>query len=120
MSVGVALDVLAQHIRDFGGNPHLVTVSADGHAHVVSAAAPLDDGSFEIRAGRTTRTNVATNAAVTLLWTRADGPYSLIVDGDAHLANDGEAIVVVPTRAVLHRLADASSELPSCVPIEAD
>ena len=120
MSVAVALDALTEHIREFGGHPHLVTVGADGHAHVVSTAAAFHDGTFEIDAGRTTRTNVATNAAVTLLWTRADGPYSLIVDGDAQLLNGGETIQVRPTRAVLHRLAGASTDLPSCVPIEAD
>ena len=116
MSVAVALEELQRQIDDFGNDPVLVTVGEDRRAHVVSIVAAFDQGRFAMAAGRTTRANVGTNPAVTLLWTSATGPYDLIVDGDAH--EDGESIVVEPTRAVLHRHASAPDDLTRCVPIE--
>ena len=116
MSVPVAMDELARRVEEFGTHPFLVTTSPDGRAHVVSITVAFDDAQLSLRAGRTSRANVAETASVTLLWPGNKGPYGLIVDGTAHL--DGETMTVTPTKAVLHRLADASEALPSCVPIE--
>jgi hypothetical protein len=89
--------------------------AAGGPAHVVSADAELHDGRFRLPAGRTTRANAAAQATVTLLWAPAPGgPYSLIVDGEATVDGDTETVEVVPTRAVLHRMAGADPELPTC------
>jgi hypothetical protein len=118
VSVPVALDELRQRVEEFGSHPFLVTTSADGRAHVVSVAAPFDGSRFSMPVGRTSRANAAANETVTLLWPGAGGPYGLIVDGAAEVDIEAELLNVTPTRAVLHRLADASDELPSCVRIE--
>jgi hypothetical protein len=118
VSVPVALDELERRLDAFGSHPFLVTTSADRRAHVVSVSAPFDGSRFAVPAGRTSRANAATKDAVTLLWSGAGGPYALIVDGTAEVDADTEILMVTPTRAVLHRLADASEELPSCVRIE--
>jgi hypothetical protein len=120
VSVPVALDELGRRLDELGSHPFLVTTSADRRAHVVSVTAPFDGSRFAVPAGRTSRANAAVNDAVTLLWPGAGGPYALIVDGTAQVDadTDAEILMVTPTRAVLHRLADASDELPSCVRIE--
>jgi hypothetical protein len=118
MSVAVALDELGRQIDDFGHDPVLVTVGEDAHAHVVSVVAAFDGRRFSLDAGLTTRTNVRAHPAVTLLWTSTTGPYDLIVDGEAD--EDGELVVVEPTRAVLHRHASAPDGLSRCVPLEQD
>ena len=85
----------------------------------MSAAPRVDDDGLVMVAGRTTMANVAANPAVTVLWPRSpDGAYSLIVDGlaTAGSSDDGE-VVVMPSRAVLHRLATATGDGPKCVPV---
>jgi hypothetical protein len=119
MSVAVALDALEAQVDEFGRHPYLITVNAAGRAHVVSVRARLDSGTVFASAGRTSRENVDSNPTVTVLWPAAPGdPYSLIVDGEGTVDSDAEEIAVTPTRAVLHRVADASADLPSCVPLE--
>jgi hypothetical protein len=118
VSVPVALDELARRIDEFGPHPFLITTGPDGRAHVVSVAVHFDGGRFSLHAGRSSRANLAGRESVTLLWPGAGGPYGMIVDGAGLLDGDGETVTVEPTRAVLHRLADASAELPSCVRIE--
>ena len=110
------MDELARRVEEFGTHPFLVTTSREGHAHVVSITVALEGTQLSFGAGRTSRANAAETESVTLLWPGIGGPYGLIVDGTANL--DGETMRVEPTRAVLHRLADASDALPSCVPIE--
>jgi hypothetical protein len=117
MSVSVALDELARRIEELGHHPFLVTTSPDGRPHIVSVSARFDGTRFSSAAGRTSRTNVAEGAPVTLLWPGGDGPYALIVDGTGQVEGD-DSVTVTPTRAVLHRRSDASDDLPSCVPIE--
>jgi len=117
MSVAVSLEELARRVEEFGSIAFLVTT--DGTSpHAVSVNVSFDGTSFSTPAGRSTQRNIDSSAIATLLWPSRDGgPYSLIVDGEAH--NDGDTAQVRPTRAVLHRLADASTDLPSCVRIEA-
>jgi hypothetical protein len=117
MSVPVALDELKQRVDELGTNPFLVTTGEDRRAHVLSVRARFDGSRFLMSAGRTSRANGA-GATVTLLWPGTGGPYGLIVDGTCEVDDDAETVTVTPTRAVLHRLADASEELPSCVRIE--
>lgn len=120
MSVAVAIDALKDKVAEFGRTPFLVTVGADGRAHVVSVRADVDAANLRVSAGRTSRANAGTNPSVTLLWPApAGGPYSLIVDGEVDRVDDPEeSLLIVPTRAVLHRVADASTDLPSCVAVE--
>ncbi len=119
MSVPVALDELARQLEVFGPRPFVMTTSEDRRGHVVSVAAQFDGARFAFSAGRTSRANVAATKAVTLLWPSTGGPYALIVDGTGEADDAAEVITVTPTRAVLHRLAGESEELPSCVRIEA-
>jgi hypothetical protein len=118
VSVPVAMEELARRVQEFGRHPFLVSTGADGRAHVVSVAVEFDGSRFSMPAGRTSRANLAATHAATLLWPGAGGPYGLIVDGDAAGDDAAEIVTVTPTRAVLHRLAHASDELPSCVRIE--
>jgi hypothetical protein len=118
VSVTVALDELARRVEEFGSTAFLVTTSADARAHVVSVAVRFDDARFWLRAGRTSRSNLEAGGAATLLWPGPGGPYALIVDGVGDIQDDGEAVSITPTRAVLHRLADASEDLPGCIAIE--
>ena len=117
MSVPVAMDELARRIEEYGVHPFLVTTSAEGRAHVVSTTVAFGDGQLSASAGQTSRANAAATEVVTVLWPGVGGPYGLIVDGTARV--DAETVSVTPTRAVLHRLADADDTRPSCVRIEA-
>jgi len=116
MSVPVALEELARRVEEFGAYPFVISASHERQAHVVSVTIRFDGARFSFAAGQTTRTNISSSEAATLLWPGAGGPYGLIVDGTAAL--DGDAVTVTPTRAVLHRLADAPEDLPSCISIE--
>ena len=114
----MSLEELARRLEEFGDVAFLVTTDGAG-AHVVSVPTTFDGGQLHMPAGRTSQGNVESSTTATLLWPSPDGgPYCLIVDGDAQV--DGDHVTVLPTRAVLHRLADAPSDLPSCVSLEPD
>ena len=103
MSVAVSLGALGGQVAEFGEWPYVLTVSADGRPHAVSARMVFDGTGFDGTAGRTTMANAdARPEAVSLLWAPIEpGGYSLIVDGTATVT-DGP-LRIVPTRAVLHR-----------------
>ena len=113
MSIAVPVDDLAATVARFGF-AYLVTIGDDGRPHV-TAVSPVatDHGLVVADLGRRTRANLAARPVVTLVWppSTADG-YSLIVDGDSALS--GGALVVTPTRAVLHRPAPAPAPGPGC------
>jgi hypothetical protein len=122
MSVRVGLEALRDQIDSFGPQAFLVTVSPQGTPHVVSAVLRLQGDELAVEVGRTSRANAAAHPAVTLLWSPgAGGEYSLIVDGTAEVGGgdgDGGGIVTIqPTAAVLHRIAGARGDGPSCVPV---
>jgi hypothetical protein len=96
---------------------YLVTVDNEYRVHTVTVEPELRDGVLGVGPIRgRTRNNVENRRDVTLLWPpREPGGYSLIVDGQAHVAEVSEAadrdhdtvqLGVVPTRALLHRNAD--------------
>jgi len=120
MSVPVDLTALGAEIERFGAVAFLVTASPDGRPHVVSVAVTFAGGRLTMPAGRTARRNVTDSSAATLLWSGVPGDaYCLLVDGTARLAGDEDEVITVdPTSAVLHRLADAPDDLPSCVPVD--
>jgi hypothetical protein len=102
MSVSVGLDELAGRIAERRGGAFLVTVGADGTAHVASVRPEWQGESLVVPSGRTSRTNVAAHPTVTLLWPgEADDEYALLVDGNAGATQDG--LTVQPVAAVLHR-----------------
>jgi hypothetical protein len=104
MSIKVDLDQLADALADFGFG-YLITVSDDHRAHTVAVDPVLTGGVFELGSmGNSTRRNLDSHGVVTVLWPpKEPGGYTLIVDGRGEFA--GEALRVIPERAVLHRRA---------------
>jgi hypothetical protein len=99
---------------------YLVTVDDKYRVHTVTVEPELRDGVLGVGLIRgRTRNNVENRREVTLLWPpREPGGYSLIVDGQAQVAQASEAadrdddtveLGVVPTRALLHRNADPAT-----------
>ena len=120
VSVPVALDALRERVAEFGAAAYLVTVGENARPHVVSVSVEWAHGRLVAGAGRTTSANVAGRPAASLLWPPlADAGYCLIVDGAAEIQAHGDSGVVViePSRAVLHRLVDATGDGPSCVTV---
>lgn len=103
MSIPVAPDELGVTLAGYPWG-YLVTVGADGSAHMVALPTRWDDGVLLAEAGRGTRANIAGRADVTWAFPGADGTvYSLIIDGTAEVV--GDVIRVQPRSAVLHRPA---------------
>jgi uncharacterized glyoxalase superfamily protein PhnB len=122
MSVPVDMATLANEVARFGSCALLVTTSPEQHAHVTSVLVRFEDGALVMGAGRRSRANAGANPAVTVVWPAGPDPaYCLLVDGTAREAADNaeETLAVTPTAAVLHRRADASEDLPSCVRLDA-
>jgi hypothetical protein len=119
VSVPVALEALHDRIGEYGRRAFLVTTDGE-HPHVVSVVVDLDGDRLVVEAGRRSSANVRAHPTVTLVWppAAADGDYGLIVDGEGQPA-DGEQgpLAVAPTAAVLHRMADAAGDGPSCIRI---
>jgi hypothetical protein len=118
MSVAVSLQELHERFEACGPRAFLVTVSEGGAAHVVSVVVRRDGDALAFDAGRTSRANLAARPTATLLWPSKafeDGEYSLLVDGHADTADDGDAVTVNPTAAVLHRIAGSTGDGPSCI-----
>ena len=122
MSQPVELSALRERIVEYGSNAFLVTVAAEGTPHVVSVVVEVQGDRLVMGAGRRTRANLEVAPTLTLLWspipTGTDTDYSLIVDGryDASIAGD-DAIAIVPTSAILHRIAGAPGDGPTCLPL---
>ncbi len=120
MSVAVDLAELSERVAELGPMAFLVTVGSGDRAHVVSVTADIEGETLTAGAGRTTAANVAARPGVTMLWpARPGGDYCLIVDGLGRVDGAGAdaRIVVEPARAVLHRVAQAPADLPSCVTV---
>jgi hypothetical protein len=118
VSVAVGLQEMHEQIEACGPRAFLVTVSEGGDAHVVSVVVRRDGDALAFDAGRTSRANLAARPTATLLWPSRsfdNGEFSLIVDGDGVVAADGEAVVVHPAAAVLHRIAGSAGAGPSCI-----
>ncbi|MUL66470.1 hypothetical protein BOO86_18495 [Mycobacterium sp. CBMA 234] len=108
MSAHVDLEQLAGTLADFTF-AYLVTVNDDHRAHVVTVGPEFVGGVFEINAvGDRTSGNLAQRTDVTLIWPPHDpGGYTLLVDGRGEVK--GTRLQVFPSRAVLHRPAEAGS-----------
>lgn len=79
-----------------GSPPHAVPV----RAHLQGAELVVDG------VGPRTRANALVRPVVGLVWPpESDADYSLIVDGQATL--EGDALLITPKRAVLHRQVPA-------------
>jgi hypothetical protein len=118
VSLPVPLASLAEQVERFGEVVYVITADEHGKGHVVSVTVASREGELVVAAGRRTSRNVEATRTATLLWPAPPAePYSLIVDGDARLDEGRAQVVIRPTRAVLHRVADADADLPSCVTV---
>jgi hypothetical protein len=120
VSVPVTLDALREQVAAFGSVAFLLTVTDDRRPHVVSVNIAWEHDNLVAGAGRTTATNAARQPVVSLLWpSPARGSYGLIVDGTAAVQQRGDQTVltIAPDRAVLHRLASAEHDGPSCITV---
>ncbi len=122
MSIPVELADLNRTLEGFGSGYLLTTT--DGRVKVVTVDPEYDAAGLRVAApGRGTLTNLAANAAVTLVFPPLEPRgHSLLVDGEARA--EGEDVVVVPATAVLHRpAAHADGPLPAdgcghdCAPV---
>lgn len=120
MSISVDLSELAARIDEHGPVGFVVTVG-EGGPHVVSARVSLDaDGKLVAGAGNTTSANAAARPAVTVMWPAAPAraAYCLLVDGIATVVEGPDrALHIAPSRAVLHRVAGAPGDGPSCITV---
>ncbi|HEX6417107.1 MAG TPA: hypothetical protein VFZ77_01375 [Acidimicrobiales bacterium] len=119
MSVALDLTALADRLAEFGERAYLITVGDEGLPHAVSVRVGLRDDRLEATVGRRTAANLAQRPAATLLWPPADagGTYSLIVDATAVDPAGEGPVSLRPTAGVLHRVAGAAGEGPTCIPV---
>jgi hypothetical protein len=119
VSVTVALDELRERSVEFGPVAFLLTVTGDRRPHVVSVTVAWERDLLVAGAGRTTVANVAGQPNVSMLWSPRDGDYSLIVDGtaEAHERDEATVVLIRPARAVLHRVANADGDGPTCITV---
>jgi hypothetical protein len=121
MSVAVALERVREAISETDRAPYLITVSDDDRSHTVAVAYAWDDDELVIAAGSRTLANARARPLATLLWPPQDrGGYSLIVDASVTDTTDA-TVRLQPTRAVLHRPADAPTGTgctADCLPLE--
>jgi Pyridoxamine 5'-phosphate oxidase len=116
MSVQMVRDLRAL-VAERGPGVYLVTVSEQGGPHTVYTTARWEDGAVVAEAGTTTAANAAVRPIVSLLFpVRADGDYSLIVDGQATLeaGAGGARLRIKPAKAVLHRQGPSPDPTSSC------
>jgi hypothetical protein len=120
MSVAVELADLGERVAEYGSVALVVSVGDDSKPHVVSSIVAFDGSTLATDVGKTTAANAARHPSVTLLWPApGGGDYCLIVDGTATIesAEATNRLTLQPLRAVLHRVADAAGEGPSCVTV---
>ena len=119
MSIAVDLSALEERLAEYGGRAYLVTVTDDQRPHVVSVEVALERDRLVTSVGRRTAANLAQRPAATFLWPPVgiDGEYSLIVDGTADGRTGEGPLAVVPTAAVLHRVAGAAGDGATCLPV---
>jgi hypothetical protein len=121
MSTPVDMQVLAKTVAGYGF-AYLITIADDDRIHT-SPVQPMlsDDRLFVPAPSSRVQKNTSQRPKVSLVWPPAqpDG-YSLIVDGAAEL--EGDALAVVPSRAILHRpevltSPDGDSCVADCIEI---
>lgn len=119
MSVAVDIAALAERMSEFGDRAYLVTVSGDGRPHIVSVEVTLDGDRLGVFVGRGTAANLGARPAATVLWPPVPGGgYSLIVDGEPETPVEPGQATIRATSAVLHRVAGAPGDGPTCLPVD--
>ncbi len=121
MSLPVELEALRGRIAEFGETAYLVTVNEQGTPHVVSVTVRCDDDEqgLVMPIGRRTLANLEATPDLTLLWPASAGSaYAMIVDATAaSLTADPAELTATAHSAVLHRVAGAAGEGPTCLPV---
>jgi hypothetical protein len=117
MSIPVPLAQLSETMTRYP-LAYLLTVNDGERVHAVQASPAVDGDKVRVpRLGRRSLANLTERASATLLWPPVEaGGYTLIVDGEAEVTDDGA--LVSPTRAVLHRAAAAptiATDAEACV-----
>jgi pyridoxamine 5'-phosphate oxidase-like protein len=115
MSIRMAPDL--QAVARERSHAYVVTVAEDGSPHTVYAPIRWERDGLVAEVGARTAANAAIRPAVSLLYpVRADGDYSLIVDGTAVVepGDDGRRLRVAPARAVFHRPGIPSDPASAC------
>lgn len=109
MSIPVELDALEAATADYG-YAYLLTVTDGERPKIVAVHPEWSDHRMVIASGGGTARNAEARSQVSLAFPPADPEgYTLIVDGLARVATDGEATIIsiAPSSAVLHRPAPA-------------
>lgn len=117
MSIPVPLERLRAALEERGGNAYLLTVSDDARPHAVDGPVAWEGDRLAADVGKRSAANAAARPGVSLLYpVRADGDYSLIVDGTAAVEEreGGHRLLITPTKAVLHRPAAAPDPSSPC------
>lgn len=117
MTISVPLETLRTALAERGDGAYLLTVSDDASPHAVHLRVSWEGDGLAAAVGRRSAANALARPTVSLLFpVRADGDYSLIVDGTAAVtpADDGARVRITPTRAVLHRAAVAPDPASGC------
>ncbi len=105
MSIPVELSELADTLERYPWG-YFVTVGGAGRAHSLAVPTDFRDGVLHLCAGRSTIANVSARPEVTMVFPPSEsGGYSLILDGVAEAAAEGNPVTFTPTYAVLHRPA---------------
>lgn len=113
MSVPVPIETLRHTLDERGSVGFLLTVSDDARPHAVQCPVRWEGDRLAVDVGRRSAANAAARPGVSLLYpARTPGDYSLIVDGTATVAE--QAVLITPTKAVLHRPAAAPDPASSC------
>jgi hypothetical protein len=113
----VPLDGLRAALDERGAVAFLLTVSDDARPHAVQCPVRWRGDELAVEVGSRSAANAAARPGVSLLYpARSAGDYSLIVDGTAAVApGDGRrALLITPTKAVLHRPAVAPDPASAC------
>ncbi len=117
MSIPVPLARLRAALEERGGNAYVLTVSDDARPHALHVCVRWDRDVLAADVGKRSAANAAARPAVSLLYpVRADGDYSLIVDGTAFVESrqDRDRLLITPTKAILHRPAAALDPASPC------
>jgi hypothetical protein len=117
MSIPIPIEKLRAATSERPGNAYLLTVTDDARPHAVHAPVCWDGDLLAVDVGKRSAANATSRPAVSLLYpVRAEGDYSLIVDGTAKLdqRENGQRLLISPTKAVLHRAAPAPDPASAC------
>jgi len=118
MTIPVDLGELEAAARERGPAAYILTVNDRGTPHVVHAEVTITSEGLVVQVGERTALHARHRPNVSLLYPcRSAADYSLIVDAVASVVATpgGSRLLLMPTRAVLHRPAPVpETALSSC------